>query len=92
MAKINVPINLTKVMLRLMILARLLYGMKIELVIDGTLVDIAYVNSARTLKLRRVRGKVWWAKRRRMIVRRDNGKGVEVEEVRYGMGILRRKS
>ena len=35
-------------MLRLMILARLLYGKKIELVIDGTIVDIANVNRART--------------------------------------------
>ena len=71
--------------LRLMILARLLYGKKIELVIDGTIVDIANVNRARTQKIRRVRGKVWWAKRRRKIVRRDNGKVVEFEEVRYGM-------
>ena len=64
-----------------MILARLLYGEKIELVIDGTM-DIANVNRARTQKIRRVRGKVWWAKRRRKIVRRDNGKVVEFEEVR----------
>ena len=35
--------------------------------------------------IRRVRGKVWWAKRRRKIVRRDNGKVVEFEEVKYGM-------
>ena len=48
--------------LRLMILARLLFGKKIELVLDGTLVDIANVNRARTLKIRSVRGKVWWAK------------------------------
>ena len=53
--------------LRLMILARLLYGEKIELVIDGTIVDIANVNRARTQKIRRVRGKVWWAKRRRKL-------------------------
>ena len=59
-----------------MILARLLYGKKIELVIDGTMVDIANVNRARTQKIRRVRGKEWWAKRRRKIVRRDNGKVV----------------
>ena len=38
--------------------------------------------------LRRVRGKVWWAKRRRKIVRRDKGKVVEFEEVRYGMLML----
>ena len=68
-----------------MILARLLYGKKIELVIVGTIVDIAYVNRARTQKIRRVRGKVWGAKRRRKIVRRDNGKVVEFEEVKYGM-------
>ena len=49
------------------------------------MVDIANVNRARTQKIRRVRGKVWWAKRRRKIVRRDNGKVVEFEEVRYGM-------
>ena len=36
-----------------MILARLLYGKKIELVIDGTIVDIANVNRARTQKIRR---------------------------------------
>ena len=39
----------------------------------------------RTQKIRRVRGKVWWAKMRRKIVRRDNGKVVEFEEVKYGM-------
>ena len=48
-----------------MILARLLYGKKIELEIDGTIVDLANVNRARTQKKRRVRGKVWGAKRRR---------------------------
>ena len=57
-----------------MILARLLYGKKIELVIVGIKVDIANVNRARTQKIRRVRGKVRWAMRRRKIVRRDNGK------------------
>ena len=41
--------------LRLMILARLLYGEKIELVIDGTIVDIANVNRARTKKIWRAR-------------------------------------
>ena len=69
--------------LRLMILAWLLYGKKIELVLDGSIVDIANVYRARTQKIRRARGKVWWAKRRRKIVRRDNGKVVEFEEVRY---------
>ena len=47
--------------------------------------DIANVNRARSQKIRRVRGKAWWAKRRRKIVRRDNGKVVEFEEVKYGM-------
>ena len=32
-------------------LARLLYGKKIELVIDGTIVDLANVIRARTLKI-----------------------------------------
>ena len=59
--------------LRLMILAWLLNGKKIELVIDGTIVDIANVIRARTQKIWRVSGKVWWSKRRRLIVRRDNG-------------------
>ena len=57
--------------LRHMFLARLLFGKKIELVIDGTIVDLANVNRARTQMIRRVRGKVWWAKRRRKIVRRE---------------------
>ena len=39
--------------------SKALYGKKIELVIDGTIVDIANVNRARTQKIRRVRGKVW---------------------------------
>ena len=43
----------------------------------------ANVNRARPQKIRRVRGKVWWEKRRRKIVRRDNGKVVEFE--RAGM-------
>ena len=46
---------------------------------DGSISSLAKV---RTQKIRRVRGKVWWAKRRRKIVRRDNGKVVEFEEVR----------
>ncbi|MEW6656974.1 MAG: hypothetical protein AB1353_08925 [Aquificota bacterium] len=33
---------------KLTILAKLLYGKKIELVIDGTIVDITNVNRART--------------------------------------------
>ena len=49
------------------------------------IVVLANVNRARTLKIRRVRGKVWWAKRRMKIVRRDNGKVVEFEEGKYGM-------
>ena len=56
-----------------------------RLVIDGTLVDLANVNRARTQKIWWVRGKVWGAMRRWMIVRRDNGKVVEFEEVWYGM-------
>ena len=55
-------------LLRLMFLALLLYGMKIVLVLDGTIVEIANVNWARTQK-----------------IRRDNGKVVEFEEVKYGM-------
>ena len=46
--------------------------------------DGSISNWARTQKIRRVRGKVWWAKRRRKIVRRDNGKVVEFEEVKNG--------
>ena len=52
---------------------------------DGSISNWANVNRARTQKIRRVRGKVWWAKRRRKIVRRDNGKVVEFEVVRYGL-------
>ena len=44
---------------------------------DGSISNWANVSRARTQKIRRVRGKVWWAKRRRKIVRRDNGKVVE---------------
>ena len=48
---------------------------------DGSISNWANVNRARTQKIRRVRGKVWWAKRRRKIVRRDYGKVVVFEEV-----------
>ncbi|MFN3976954.1 MAG: hypothetical protein ACK4LT_07835 [Aquificaceae bacterium] len=72
-------------MLRLLILSKLLLGKKIELVVDGTIVDAANVNRARTQKIKRLWGVVWWVKRRRKIKRRDNGKVVEFEEVRYGM-------
>ena len=76
--------------LKLMILARLLYGEKIELVIDGSIVDIANVYRARTQKIRRVRGKVWWAKRRRKIVRRDNGKVAYDLDVPWAYMVLKR--
>ncbi len=71
--------------LRLVILMKLLLGKKIELVIDGTIVDIANVNRARTQNILRLSGGVWWVKRYRKIRRRDNGQVVEFEEVRYGM-------
>ena len=46
---------------------------------------VPYAHFVTSTTHKTLRGKVWWAKRRRKIVRRDNGKVVEFEEVRYGM-------
>ncbi|MFN3947636.1 MAG: hypothetical protein ACK4LA_06055 [Aquificaceae bacterium] len=50
---------------------KLLYGKKIELVIDGAILDIANVNRTKTQKIWRLKGsKAWWAKRYRKIRQR----------------------
>ncbi|MFN4245244.1 MAG: hypothetical protein ACK4F9_03730 [Brevinematia bacterium] len=50
---------------------KLLFGKKVEIVIDGAIVDIGNVNSARTQNILRLSGKVWWVRGYRRMRWRD---------------------
>jgi len=49
------------------ILVKLLLGKKVKLRIDGTILEVAKVSRARTQKIRRFSGKIFWTKRKRKL-------------------------
>ena len=55
--------------------------MKIEekLVVDGTILDVANVNKARTKKIKRLSGKSFWVRRKRKLYSVHYKKKIELE-------------
>ncbi len=56
-----------------------------KLVIDGTIIDVANINRARTHKIRRFSGKKFWLKRKRRLYSHHYKDIVEFEEIHYGV-------
>lgn len=73
-------------LLRLMIVVIL--EIRIKLIIDGTILDVANVNRARTHKIKRYSGKRYWVKRERKLYSPHYKKEVEFEEIHYGVLVM----
>ncbi len=67
---------------------RLFAGKKIRLVVDGTLLPVASLSRARTQRIRRFAGKVFWGKRKRKLYSHHYKKEIEFEELCYGVLVM----
>jgi hypothetical protein len=45
--------------------AKLLLGKKVKLIVDGTILEVANLNRARTQRIKRFSGKAFWGKKKR---------------------------
>ncbi len=71
-----------------MIALKLLNRVKIKLVVDGTLLLVASLSRARTQRIRRFAGKVYWGKRKRKLYSHHYKKEIEFEELCYGVLVM----
>ena len=84
-------VGLLKVLTKLYIeiTASIIFGkvMEIEekLVVDGTILDVANVNRARTQRIKRLSGKSFWVRRKRKLYSVHYKKKIEFEELHYGI-------
>lgn len=74
--------------MQLRVIIMVLFGINRKLIVDGTILPIANVNRARTHKIKRLSGKVFWVKRRRKLYSPHYKKKIEFEEVYYGVLVM----
>ncbi len=72
----------------MIILLKTLSGKKLRLVVDGTILPVANVNRARTQRIKRFAGRVFWAKRKRNIYSQHYKRRVKWEELYYGVLVM----
>jgi hypothetical protein len=72
----------------LIITLTFIYGEKLKLVIDGTILPVANVNRARTRKIKRFMGKQFWSKRNRNLYSEHCKERVSFEELYYGVLVM----
>lgn len=74
--------------LNVLIALKIASGKRLKLMVDGTILPVANVNRARTQRIRRFAGKVFWAKRSRNLYSQHYRKMVEWDEVYYGVLVM----
>ncbi len=72
----------------MIILLKTLSGKKLRLIVDGTILPVANVNRARTQRIKRFAGGVFWAKRKRNIYSQHYKGRVKWEELYYGVLLM----
>ena len=72
----------------LVILAHLTSKTKPRLIIDGTILPAANVNRARTQKIKRFKGKLFWVKRNRNLYSEHYKQKISFEELYYGVLVM----
>ncbi len=71
-----------------LIALKLMIGKRLKLIVDGTILELAKPSRARTKRVRRFSGKVFWAKRKRKVYSEHYEKFIKFEEVFYGMLVM----
>ncbi|MCX7989345.1 MAG: hypothetical protein N2648_01720 [Aquificaceae bacterium] len=67
---------------------KFLSGKKLKLIVDDTILPVANTNRARTQRIKRFSGKVFWTKRKRNLYSVHYGKRVQFEELYYGVLVM----
>ncbi|MCX7989894.1 MAG: hypothetical protein N2648_04545, partial [Aquificaceae bacterium] len=83
--------NLRQFMLwkvQIVLVLKFLSGKKLKLIVDGTILPVANTNRARTQRIKRFSGKVFWTKRKRNLYNVHYGKRVQFEELYYGVLVM----
>ncbi|MGC9135218.1 hypothetical protein, partial [Caldisphaera sp.] len=70
------------------ILVNLVSKAKPKLIVDGTILPVANVNRARTQKIKRFKGKLFWVKRNRNLYSEHYKQKVAFEELYYGVLVM----
>jgi hypothetical protein len=67
--------------------AKLLLGKKVKLIVDGTILEVANLNRARTQRIKRFSGKALWGKKKRNLYSEHYKEKVKFEEMYYGVEV-----
>ncbi|MCS6998949.1 MAG: hypothetical protein NZ827_03315 [Aquificaceae bacterium] len=73
---------------QIVLILKFLSGKKLKLIVDGTILPVANTNRARTQRIKRFSGKVFWTKRKRNLYSVHYGKRVQFEELHYGVLVM----
>jgi hypothetical protein len=68
--------------------AKLLLGEKVKLIVDGTILEVANLNRARTQRIKRFSGKAFWGKKKRNLYSEHYKEKVRFEEMYYGVLVM----
>jgi len=68
--------------------AKLLLGKKVKLIVDGTILEVANLNRARTQRIKRFSGKAFWGKKKRNLYSEHYKEKVRFEEMYYGVLVM----
>jgi hypothetical protein len=68
--------------------AKLLLGEKVKLIVDGTILEVANLNRARTQKIKRFSGKALWGKKKRNLYSEHYKEKVRFEEMYYRVLVM----
>jgi hypothetical protein len=67
---------------------KIVLGKKGKLIVDGTIIEVARLSRAKTKKIKRVSGKIYWVKRKRKIYSEHLKKEIEDESIYYGLLVM----
>jgi hypothetical protein len=68
--------------------AKLLLGEKVKLIVDGTILEVANLNRARTQRIKRFSGKAFLGKKKRNLYSEHYREKVRFEEMYYGVLVM----
>jgi hypothetical protein len=68
--------------------AKPLFGKKVKLIMDGTILDVTNLNRARTQRIKRFSGKAFWGKKKRNFYSEHYREKVRFEEMYYGVLVM----
>jgi len=72
----------------IILILSILFGKGIKLIVDDTILRVANIYRAQTMKIKRVAGNKFWVKRKRNIYSWDYQRNVRFEDAHYGLLVM----